>query len=177
MHGTYAWSELRGANASVYNTNSGEPIVPVSNRANVYALMANSYYDFQVRCRWPVVPFIGAGIGIARLNCDSTTAEGTLTTTPPSQVIQATITQISPTLYGYALGWQFKAGLGYQWCDDMNVNLQYRLLGTTHFEASDSVMNTNPTNSNSAYFFVRGGDIRGMWVNAIELNFRYTFNV
>lgn len=174
--GSFEFQELVAATGEEFDHDFGDVSASISNRANIYALMANAYYDFRFNCRW--IPFIGAGIGIARMDSDAKTGEGTLITQPVSGALIITpLLQTSPSLYGYALGWQFKAGLGYALCDNMNLNVQYRLFGTTRFRASDSVFVSNPGTNVSATFSVPGDDVRGMLVNAVELNFRYCFNL
>lgn len=179
--GTYGWREIDPTTDTVHQEIKGNRSTPTSTRAQVYALMANLYYDVNMHCNW--TPFIGAGLGIVRMHSDVTRADGRLiietdALTPPlghtSQVVPTL--QTTPKLYGYALGLQLKLGVGYALCDNLMVNAQYRLLGTTHFQATDNNIVTNPEVFGAAtQFNVRGGDLRGLLVNAFEINLQYSF--
>lgn len=175
VNGTFDLSEIAASTGTLFNQTDGLILTPVSDRTNVFALMANAYHDFNLNCRW--APFMGVGIGLARIHAHSTSASAKFITTPPGEVNTTPFVQYGPALYGYALGWQFKAGVGYDLCDNMTISAQYRMFGTSHFEASDSTIITNPGTRVAGTFFIRGGDIRGLLVNAIELNFRYGFDM
>lgn len=175
VNGTFDLNELAASTGTLFNETNGLPLTPVSDRTNVFGLMANVYHDFNLNCDW--APFLGMGIGLARIHAHSTSANGKFITTPPGEFNTTPFVQYGPALYGYALGWQFKAGVGYELCDNMTISAQYRMFGTSHFQASDSTIITNPGTSVAGTFYVRGGDIRGLLVNAIELNFRYGFDM
>ena len=76
--------------------------------------MANGFYDFDTKSNW--VPFLTAGIGLAKLNLDVTSVAGVATTYDESD-----------TVFAYQLG----GGVGYKFTPKTSVDLQYRLIGTS----------------------------------------------
>ncbi len=84
--------------------------------------MANGYYDFDTGGPW--VPFVGAGIGGARLNVDITSVAGV-----------ATIYDESDTVFAYQAG----AGIGYKFTPKIMANLSYRFFGTIDPTFDDGV--------------------------------------
>jgi outer membrane protein OmpA-like peptidoglycan-associated protein len=93
-----------------------------SGSANAWDFMANGLYDFHMG--WPVVPYIGGGIGFARVNFDSVGVPNTTLT------INDTDTQFA---------YQGIAGLSYAINQNLKVDASYRYLGTTnpHFQATN----------------------------------------
>jgi outer membrane protein OmpA-like peptidoglycan-associated protein len=72
------------------------------------AIMANALYDF--RFGWPIVPYVGAGIGIAFVNASALNAS------------------TSSTQFAY----QGIVGLGYEFDPNWRINLEGRYFGTTN---------------------------------------------
>ena len=84
--------------------------------------MANGYRDFDTGGPW--VPFVGAGIGGARLNLDITNVAGV-----------ATIYDESDTVFAYQVG----AGIGYKLTPKVMATLSYRFFGTSDPTFDDGV--------------------------------------
>ncbi len=82
--------------------------------------MANGWYDFDTGTRW--VPFLGAGLGVARLNIDIKSVAGI-----------STIYDESDTVLAYQAG----VGLGYNVTPKTTVSLSYRFFGTADPEFDD----------------------------------------
>lgn len=82
--------------------------------------MANGWYDFYTGTRW--VPFVGAGLGVARLNIDIESIAGI-----------PTIYDESDTVLAYQAG----VGLGYKVTPKTIVSLSYRFFGTADPEFDD----------------------------------------
>lgn len=73
--------------------------------------MANGWYDFDTGGNW--VPFIGGGLGVAKLSLDIESIAGI-----------ATVYDESDTVVAY----QFGAGIGFKVTPTVTVNLAYRIL-------------------------------------------------
>ncbi len=82
--------------------------------------MANGWYDFDTGTRW--VPFLGAGLGVARLNIEIESIAG-----------GAIIYDESDTVFAYQAG----AGVGYKVTRTTTVSLSYRFFGTADPEFDD----------------------------------------
>jgi len=170
VSGDYNWQEYNSSTMVLYAASNGNPIAPVTAPANVYSLLANTYYDFPNTTKW--TPLIGAGIGIAWINSTRTTGNAILNVDDPSipLVQTAPVSQTGPSLYGTALALQFKAGISYAYKDDTTVSLVYRLFGTSQFKASNSYIVSNPGTSSASTFYVPGHDVGGILTNALEVN-------
>jgi len=83
-----------------------------------FSLMANVWYDFDLGT--PVVPFIGAGIGTAKLDL-SYDARVTFPSTTTSTHGDAS---------DWVFAWQLGAGLGYELGNGMTLSAQYRYFAT-----------------------------------------------
>ena len=84
--------------------------------------MANGYYDYDTGGPW--VPFVGAGIGGARLNVDVTSVAGAVT-----------IYDESDTVFAYQAG----TGIGYKFTPTIMATLSYRFFGTSDPTFDDGV--------------------------------------
>ena len=84
--------------------------------------MANGLYDFNLG--WPVVPYLGAGAGVARVHADSVTIPGSTATVDDSDLTFA---------------YQGIAGLSYGITQALKLDVSYRYFATTApiFQASD----------------------------------------
>lgn len=170
--GSYGWLEQNSLTGAVYAQQFNNPISNVSTRAHLYSLMTNAAHDFGAHSGW--TPFIGGGIGVSWLRSKSVVTHDIINIDDPNTplVEKATANQISPSLYGTAFAWQFKAGVSHALSDRASVMLQYRLLGTTDFKASNSLIVTNPGVAGQSNFYVAPSDIDGLLTQAIELNLR-----
>ncbi len=84
--------------------------------------MANGFYDFDTGGPW--VPFVGAGIGGARLNIDIKSVAGV-----------ATVYDQSDTVFAY----QAAAGIGYKFTPKIMATLSYRYFVTSDPTFNDGV--------------------------------------
>ncbi len=84
--------------------------------------MANGWYDVDTGTPW--VPFLGAGLGVARLNIDIESIAGVATTYDESD-----------NVFAYQAG----AGVGYKVTPTTTVSLSYRFFGTADPEFDDGV--------------------------------------
>lgn len=84
----------------------------ISGHYKVYAGMLNGFYDLHFD--FPVVPYVGVGIGMARIKVDSVTVGGAST--------QAD----SATEFAY----QGIAGVSWRFADDFVASIDYRYFGT-----------------------------------------------
>lgn len=82
--------------------------------------MANGWYDFATGTPW--VPFVGAGVGVAKINIDIESVAGI-----------PTIYDESDTVLAYQAG----VGLGYKVTPKTTVSLSYRFFGTVDPEFDD----------------------------------------
>ncbi len=83
------------------------------------SLMFNAFYDFNTDSNW--TPFIGGGIGYARVTLDELSAGG--------------VTLIDDSDDAFA--WQFKAGVSYQLTPSVSINGSYRLNSTDNLVFQD----------------------------------------
>ena len=83
------------------------------------SLMFNAFYDFNTDSNW--TPFIGGGIGYARVEFDNLSAGG------------ATLIDDSDDTFA----WQFRAGVSYQLSPSISINGSYRLYGTDNLTFKD----------------------------------------
>ncbi len=82
--------------------------------------MANGWYDMDTGTPW--VPFVGAGLGIAKINIDIESVAGI-----------PTIYDESDTVFAFQVG----AGVGYKVTPTTTVSLSYRFFGTADPEFDD----------------------------------------
>lgn len=172
-YGSYGWQEQNSITGNVYARDYNNPISAVSKRAHLYAFLTNAAFDFPNHSPW--TPFISGGIGVAWLNSGRAQTSNLLTVDDPVTPLVETAHahQISPSLYGTAFAWQFKAGITRPVNNNVALTLQYRLLGTTHFQATNSMIISNPETDIQRTFNVAPHDIKGVLTNAIEVNARF----
>ena len=84
--------------------------------------MANGWYDVDTGTPW--VPFLGAGLGVARLNIDIESIAGVAITYDESD-----------TVFAYQAG----AGIGYKFTPEIMATLSYRFFGTSDPTFDDGV--------------------------------------
>jgi opacity protein-like surface antigen len=96
--------------------------VPLTMKGDISTLgfMINGWYDFDTGTKW--VPFIGGGVGIAKVNIDVESILGVATTYDESDTV---------------LAYQFGAGIGYKLTPTVTANLSYRYFGTGDLEFDD----------------------------------------
>ncbi len=87
-----------------------------------YGFMVNGWYDFDTGSDW--VPFVGLGLGVAKVKLDITSVAGVAVTYDESDTV---------------LAYQVGAGLGYRVTPMMTVNLSYRYFATKDPEFDDGV--------------------------------------
>lgn len=87
-----------------------------------FGFMANGWYDVDTGTKW--VPFVGAGLGVAKINIDVESVAGV-----------AVVYDESDTVFAYQVG----AGIGYKVTPTVTVNLAYRFFGTSDPEFDDGV--------------------------------------
>lgn len=171
-NGTYTWLEQNSTTGAIYAQQPNNPMSNIATRANIYSFMANASYDlFHVG---KVQPFLGAGLGVSWLKSSSTQTNNSINIDDPNTplVETAPALQNSPSLYGTAFAWQFKAGINYAVSDSTTAILQYRLFNTTDFKASQSTIISNPGTAGQAIFYAGQYDIKGLLTQAVDLNMR-----
>ncbi len=90
-----------------------------SGSLNASTLMVNGYYDINLN-DFPIVPYIGVGIGMARINGNG--IKRNLVTCCPQ-------VDGSDTVFAY----QAIAGLSWRLMPALSIGVEYRFLGTTRF--------------------------------------------
>ncbi len=172
INGQYNWLERNASTGATYATSNNNPITSKSVTANVYSFLTNAYYDFRNNSKW--TPSIGAGIGVAWVNSDTTTAMNTLNVDDPITplVETAPIRQISPTLGGTAFAAQLKLAVSYKMSEATSLALQYRLFATSQLRSGSSYLITNPGATGESTFYVAQHNVSGLLTNSLELTAR-----
>jgi opacity protein-like surface antigen len=172
-YGTYDWLEQRADTLAIYAQQANNRISKASNRAHIYSFLTNLAYDFTPIQKWQ--PLISAGVGVAWLKAGSLQTNDILSIDDPNTPLLETAPAIqnSPSLYGTAFAYQFKAGMAYQVSDSTMAILQYRLYGTSQFKANPTTIITNPGTVGQTLFYTSSNDIKGLLINSIELNMRF----
>lgn len=171
--GNYGWKEQSSTTGAVYSQNFGNPISTVSTGASLYSIFNNVAYDFNAYSGW--TPFISGGIGVSWLQSQSLQTNNIIVVDDPSTPLfeTAPASQFSPSLYGTSFVWQFKTGVAHELRKNISILIQYRILGTTDFKASSSLIKTNPGTSGESDFYIAQHDIGGLLTQAVELNIRW----
>lgn len=94
---------------------------PATGKVNAYDLMVNGLYDFNVG--WPVTPYVGLGLGAARVNYDSVTVPNAGRTIDGS---------------AYEFAYQGIAGVAYAINQNLKLDVGYRYFGTADAYIKDS---------------------------------------
>ena len=89
---------------------------------DAWGFMANGWYDIDTGTPW--VPFLGAGLGVAKIGIDIESLGGV-----------AISYDESDTVFAYQVG----AGLGYRITPTTTVSLAYRFFGTSDPEFDDGI--------------------------------------
>jgi outer membrane protein OmpA-like peptidoglycan-associated protein len=110
--------EIAYRESGVKNANTGS----ASGDVNALSFMGNGLYDFNLG--WPVTPYIGGGIGMARVNGDKLTVPGSTVT------INDTDTEFA---------YQGIAGVSYALTQQLKLGVEYRYFATTnpHYKESN----------------------------------------
>ncbi|CEK11653.1 outer membrane protein [Legionella hackeliae] len=171
-YGTYNWLEQNSTTGATYAQQANNPISKILTRANIYSFMTNASYDLINIGK--LQPFFGAGLGLAWLRSNSTQTNNSINIDDPNTplVETAPAMQNSPSLYGTAFAWQFKAGINYAVSEKGTAILQYRLFKSTDFKANQSSIITNPGTAGQTKFYAGQHDIKGLLTHAVELNLR-----
>lgn len=174
ISGHYNWIQVDSGGGDVITPIAGNHISFTDKTLNVYALMANIYYDFKTYCKW--TPYLGAGLGFARIKSTSSQANDSLLIIDESAGTGGFLatTENSPYITSSVLAWQFKAGIGYEFDEHFSVLGQYRLFGTSSYNTSSSTILINSTSAVPVIFNVPGGTARGLLNNGFDLSFKYT---
>ncbi len=112
-------------------------------RVSTLALMANGYYDFKTNTA--IVPYVGAGIGVAKISVNDVSAPGFTVTNDSDNV----------------LAWQFKAGVSYPVSKRTDVTFGYRFFDTRRL----SLVSDDGTRFTSD----------GARIHSLEIGLRYGF--
>ena len=102
--------------------------LPQSGKNNITRYMANAYLE-PLRGRWPVSPFLGAGIGAAHAHATTFAAPARAPTAPPSQILD-----IKDTHFAY----QLMGGVSVAVTPHLALTAQYRWLDGGTFRGVDS---------------------------------------
>jgi hypothetical protein len=175
ISGSYDWRELNAVNNTLFAQNFGDPIAESSTAVNLFALMTNVGYSLRGSSPWS--GYVGGGFGIAWIDSSSTLTDDLLhinIISPPLNITAPTRDE-SPSFFGNAFVWQFKGAIKYNCSSCFTLGLNYRLLGTTKFEANSSVIITNPDTAEEARFEVPQGDLTSMLNNSVSLSFDFHF--
>jgi opacity protein-like surface antigen len=176
ISGSYTWNEFDAATGIVF-ANANEPIRHATTRTNIYTLLTNFNYDHRTCSCW--IFSIGGGVGVAWLQSKSTSKTDTLVVNLPTHVppiVESSQTlEKSPKLYGTAFAWQVKVGMGYEFLENFSAEVNYRLFGTTRFQARSSSITTNPGTAVAAAFTIPPDEIRGMLNSSINLSLNLGF--
>ncbi|MDP3269073.1 MAG: outer membrane beta-barrel protein [Legionella sp.] len=172
-YGTYNWLEQNSTTGATYSQQANNLISKITTRANIYSFMTNASYDLINFGK--IQPFLGAGLGLSWLKSGSTQTNNSINIDDPNTPLieTAPAMQNSPSLYGTAFAWQFKAGINYAVSNTATAILQYRLFQTTDFKAGQSTIITNPGMAGQTEFYVGQHDIEGSLTHAVELNLRF----
>lgn len=173
--GVYGWEEQDSLSGSVFSFQPSNPISNMNTSANIYTMVANIARDFSSIHSF--YPYVSAGVGLSWLNSSSVTTYNIISIDDPNTPLLETApaNQISPSLYGTAFTWQFKVGITHQLMarDNIMIALQYRLLGTSHFQTSGSKIITNPGLPGQSTFYVAPNNLNGLLVQAVEGHIRW----
>lgn len=96
-------------------------LIRLNSHNHTYAYMGNAYYDFDFLSDKQVRPFLGVGLGYARVTNETKTtklsAEGE--------------TSVTTTERANTFAYQGIAGVAYDFTDNFSANVAYRYLGTS----------------------------------------------
>lgn len=107
-----------------------------------FALMANVWLDFDLGEEIPLTPFIGAGLGMARLEASYRTQM-----TLPANTVGYSYTRPSFSVSyraeddAWVFAWQAGAGLAYQFGNGMSLSAQYRYFSTGDVDLPNQSVN------------------------------------
>lgn len=171
--GNYNWLEQFPATGATYATSMNNPISSRSTSTNVCSLLANAYYDFNNNSHW--TPHLGAGIGIAWIDSNSTSGNNTLTVDDPNTPLfeTAPIMQHSPSIHASAFAWQMKVGVNYDYSHETSFIIQYRLFGTGTYSTGSSSMTSNPGTAGESTFSIGSQKIEGLLTNVLEVGAKF----
>lgn len=174
ISGSYDWTEIDAVTKQVYAKDTDNFLYHSSTRANIYSLLSNIYFDYATST--PLTLVFGAGVGVAWMESNRKEHQNVLhivSLNPPINETSQTLEK-SAKLFGTAFAWQMKLGAKYD-VGGFSIGLNYRLFGTTHFQASTSRIIANPGTIEEAVFKVPRDEIRGLLNNSIDLSVSYIF--
>lgn len=172
-YGSYGWQEQNSITGNIYAQDYNNPISTVHRRAHIYSFLTNAAFDLPNHSPW--TPFVSGGIGVAWLSSGRAQTTNLLTVDDPVTPLIETAHahQTSPALYGTAFAWQFKLGVSHPFYNNSDLILQYRVFATSHFQATKSVITSNPETDIARSFYIGQHDIKGLLTQAIEINIRF----
>jgi len=177
IEGSYNWIELITAGTDTFAPQLNNSFADSASQLHVYNFFMNLYYDFNNASKW--TPFLGAGIGAAIVNSDSTTTNGTLTlldeTAGVTEIVPVSAT--TPSLKGTPFVWQLKGGIAYAVNSNLSILGQYRLSGSSELSAGSTKITLNPNTAAATTFYTQGKSVHGLLNNGFDLGFQYDFNV
>lgn len=171
--GSYHWIGRNSA-GSVFATRADNTLGAGKERADIYTLFANLYYDFRNLSNW--VTSFGAGLGAAYLNAPQVTSHVAFVATNPLTGVTDTerVTVQSPSLNGVALAAQASVGVAYTLSEVSSVMVIYRIMGSTNFHSNTGTLYARPGRPDQASFVINGGAVSGMVNSIVELDFRFS---
>jgi opacity protein-like surface antigen len=155
-----------------------EPLSNTTGTARTYAVMANVEYDLPIHApTFPIQPYVGAGLGYARLDLGSVSGDGyTRFTVLPGN----TYTGASTVSFGSAGAFAYQAMVGASMplriLPGLTLVLEYRFFGTARLNVPINRVAANATsfaNGVVPTVTTHNGFIERD--NAILIGFRYTF--
>ncbi len=113
LEGSYRYNETD-------TLNNGLGGVPLDGEAEAFTAMVNGYFDF--RTTWPVVPYLGAGIGASRVSYQDDGGGGAI------DPIDATDTKFA---------YQVMGGFNYDLGSNLALGVEYRYLEVERLDMRD----------------------------------------
>lgn len=175
LGGQYAWSIQDAVSLAVLATQVNNLFSTTSTRAEIGALMVNGAWSYDNPSGF--VPYIGGGIGARYLKVTSTLNNTNLNITNPIYgPALIPFQQVNPYISNLSFAAQFKAGLGYEFADNITLMLSYRLFWTPDVESTTSQIVTFPGTPDATAYTIAGKNSLGSLVtNAVELSLRFAF--
>ncbi len=173
ISGSYDWREIDTTDITIFAQNSGNPLQQASSSTHLFVLMPNLYYDLPLNPCWNF--YLGGGIGTAWVHSSNTFRTGVLNIDSPPVLENLITTEESPSIGGSAFAWQVKLGTYYKFFNCLSIGLNYRLLGTTRFQAHNSYIITSPNTTDEAIFEIPQSNLRGFLNNSFNVSFSFLF--
>lgn len=171
VSGHYDWREIDATTNTIFAENSNNPIHHAVSNAHLLVALTNFYYDIKT---YNFINFyLGGGFGTAWLHSSSTIASNTLNIGPP--IPSSPTVESSPVLGGTAFAWQLKIGTACCLVRHLFLGINYRLLGTTQFQARESKIISNPNTPDQVIFKIPQRSILGLINNSVNISLTYLY--